>query len=84
MLTEKPAGSSLFPPPLGAGALLREAIGAGRAHDEGETQVDGRTLRRIRVEPLVRLSASRAVRTSPATWYVDPETFYPVQAEGPN
>ena len=29
---------------------LREAISTGRAHDEGEMQLDGRTVRRIRVE----------------------------------
>jgi hypothetical protein len=38
---------------------LREAISAGRAHDEGKTQLDGRTVERIRVDPPVRLSRSQ-------------------------
>ena len=46
-------------------------------HDEGKTQLDGRTVERIRID------------TAPSSWrqlsawaghlYVDPETFYPVE-----
>jgi len=60
--------SALFPgDPVKA---LREAISAGRAHDEGETQLAGRTVRRIRVDP-ERLYT-----------YVDPDSFYPVAEHG--
>ncbi len=60
--------SALFPSdPVKA---LREAISAGRAHDEGETQLAGRTVRRIRVDP-ERLYT-----------YVDPDSFYPVAEQG--
>jgi hypothetical protein len=38
--------------PVDPVANLREAIGAGRAHDEGTTGLDGRTVRRIRTDPL--------------------------------
>lgn len=76
-------GAGGIPGPLWAPALLREAIGAGHAHDEGETQVDGRTLRRIRVEPPYACPLPSCSR-EPSYVYVDPETFFPVQAEGPN
>jgi hypothetical protein len=69
---------------------LREAIEAGTAHDEGTTQLDGRTVQRIRIGPQsdcpeppdppdpVAPPCSR----EPGYWYVDPETFYPVRTEG--
>ena len=56
---------------------LREAISAGTAHDEGEAQLDGRTVRRIRIDPP---PGSR----EPSYAYVDPETFYPVQLDSPH
>jgi hypothetical protein len=52
---------------------LRDAISAGRAHLEGKTQLDGRTVERIRIEPVRRCA------TCPLTSghvYVDPETFH--------
>ena len=52
---------------------LRDAISAGRAHLEGKTQLDGRTVERIRIEPV------RQCATCPLTSgyvYVDPETFH--------
>lgn len=61
---------------------LREAISAGRAHDDGKTQLDGRTVKRIRIDPpsdCPDLSCPR----EPTYWYVDPETFYPVESDGP-
>ena len=44
---------------------LRDALSAGTAVDEGQTQLDGRTVRRI--------------RNGDETWYVDPQTFYPIE-----
>jgi hypothetical protein len=60
---------------------LREAISSGRAHAEGTTQLDGRTVERIRFDPPASCPVSDCTRESYA--YVDPETFYPVQLEGP-
>jgi hypothetical protein len=49
---------------------LRDQIAAGTAHDEGETQLHGRTVERIRLD------------TTPVSYvWVDPETFYPVENE---
>ena len=49
---------------------VREALDRGFAHDEGETQLDGRTVRRIRIdEP----------RREPIYVYFDPATHYPVE-----
>jgi hypothetical protein len=48
------------------------AIDQGRAHDEGDTQLDGRTVRRIRIES-----------PFPTYFYVDPETFMPVEIRAP-
>jgi hypothetical protein len=56
-------------------AELREAIKAGRAYDEGRTQLGGRTVQRIRWEcPRDEPCASR-----PSYTYVDPEAHFPVQ-----
>jgi hypothetical protein len=55
-------------------ALLRQALSDGRAHDEGQVELDGRIVERIRVDlvPGLRLY-----------FYVDRETFIPVQVEEP-
>jgi hypothetical protein len=71
-----------MPAALWAPTLLREAIASGNAHDEGETQLDGRTVRRIRVEPSPACPLPVCPK-EPSYVYVDPKTFYPVQAEGP-
>ena len=65
-------------------ADLRAAIDAGRAHDEGTTELDGRTVRRIRLDPPASCPEfpPRCSRR-PSYVYVDPETFYPVGEEGP-
>jgi hypothetical protein len=55
---------------------VREAISAGTAHDEGKTQLDGRTVERIRIDPP---SDCAHCSREPAYAYVDPETFYPVR-----
>jgi hypothetical protein len=58
--------------------MLREAIGSGSAHDEGTTELDGRTVRRIRFAV-----PCAPPDCPPQPWYayVDPETFFPVQIE---
>jgi hypothetical protein len=58
---------------------LREAISAGRAHDEGTTQLDGRTVERIRFADPPSDCRGRPCSRKPRYAYVDPETFYPVQ-----
>lgn len=89
-----PSGSLRFVPPdtltyLGPGrggagwdevSNLREALAAGRAHQDGQTELDGRIVERIRIDCLNPRGCSRP----PDYWYVDPETFLPVQFEWPN
>ncbi len=53
---------------------VREALDQGFAHDEGETQLDGRTVRRIRIDA--------PPRGEPTYVYVDPATHYPVEIRG--
>jgi hypothetical protein len=72
--------------PLGTGGRppdpvteLRKAISAGRAHLEGSTQVDGRTLERIRIDFPSECFDRDAGCASYA--YVDPETFNLVRTE---
>ena len=62
--------------------MLRDAISAGTAHDEGKTQLDGRTVERIRVDP-PSPSACPSCPQEPQYDYVDPETYYPVKVDGP-
>ena len=72
--------------PLGAGGNppdpateLRKAIDAGRAHLEGRTQLDGRTVERIRIDSPTACFDPDAGCASYA--YVDPETFNLVRTE---
>jgi hypothetical protein len=44
---------------------LRHALSAGTAVDEGQTQLDGRAVERIRI--------------GNQSWYLDPQTFYPIE-----
>jgi hypothetical protein len=53
-------------------AGLREALTDGSAYDEGEVELDGKVVQRIRVDV-----------PGPRYYYVDRETFVPVQVEGP-
>lgn len=62
---------------------LRDAIADGRAHHEGETQLDGRTVARIRLEPPPDCPVPGCERDSSYA-YVDPETFAPVRVESPH
>jgi len=52
---------------------VREALERGFAHDEGETQLDGRAVRRIRIG---------GPGGQPSYLYVDPTTFSPVEIRG--
>ena len=72
--------------PLGTGGRppdpvteLRQAISAGRAHLEGSTQLDGRTVERIRIDSPSDCFDRDAGCASYA--YVDPETFNLVRTE---
>lgn len=72
--------------PLGTGGRppdpvteLRKAISAGRAHLEGSTQLDGRTVERIRIDFPSECFDRDAGCASYA--YVDPETFNLVRTE---
>ena len=70
-----------FSHPVDPVADLRESISAGTAHAEGRTEVDGRTVERIRIDP-ESTCAFPACPREPFYWYVDPKTFHPVAAEG--
>jgi hypothetical protein len=62
---------------------LREAISDGDAHHEGKTELDGRTVERIRVAGPPDCPVPGCER-DPWYVYVDPETFYPVRTESPH
>jgi hypothetical protein len=68
--------------PLDPAAALREWISAGRAHDEGKTQLDGRTVERIRIDPPSACPPLANCPGEPEYVYVDPESFYPVEIVG--
>ena len=76
-LSVSPLQFVLPPDPV---TMLREAISAGNAYHVGKTQLDGRTVERIRIDSP---SACALPSCPPADVYVDPETFHPVQVEGP-
>jgi hypothetical protein len=59
-------------------AMIREAIATGRAHDEGTTEIDGRVVRRFRLD---KLDCPATPCPGPDYAYIDPETFLPVQLE---
>jgi hypothetical protein len=67
--------------PLDPVSDLRAAISAGRAHDEGKTQVDGRTVERVRIDPSPACARLANCPRQPLYLYVDPVTFYPVATE---
>ena len=64
---------------LDPAAELREAISAGRAHDEGRVQLDGRTVERIRIDPPSACARLANCPLEPVYVYVDPETFQAVE-----
>jgi hypothetical protein len=68
--------------PLNPAAELREAIRTGRAHDQGKTKLDRRTVERIRIDPPSNCPRFASCPRDPLYVYVDPATFYPVQFVG--
>jgi hypothetical protein len=69
------------PAPLDIVASLREALAAGHAHHDGETQLDGRTVERIRWDAPADCPIS-VCNGRPSFAYVDPETLYPIRIDG--
>jgi hypothetical protein len=70
--------------PLDPVGDLRAWIAAGTAHDEGKVQLDGRTVQRIRIDPPTgNCSPLPTCPDEPLYWYVDPETYFPVETRGP-
>jgi hypothetical protein len=54
------------------------------AHDEGKTQLNGRTVERIRMDAPTCPSGFPNCPREPAYAHVDPETFHPVQIDSPH
>ncbi len=79
-LTSSRVGLGLPPDPV---AWLRDAISAGTAHDEGKTQLNGRTVERLRIDPIACTVDVPSCSSEPGYAYVDPVTFYPVEFSGP-
>jgi hypothetical protein len=69
----------IFDRPPDPAAALRAAIREDRAYDEGPTELDGRTVERIRFEPACPVSPCAGTGYA----YVDPETFFPIREEWP-
>jgi hypothetical protein len=71
-------------------AMLREAIRSGNVHHEGNTELNGRTVERLRIDgPIISedgvFSSSACAFPSCAFGdaFVDPDTFYPVEMHAP-
>ena len=60
--------------------VFRDALDRGVAHDEGETNVDGRTVRRIRLDPC---PLDTDCTLEPTYVYLDPDSFSPVEIRAP-
>jgi hypothetical protein len=74
-------GQGRFGFPVDPVTELRQSIDAGTAHDDGKTQLNGRTVERIRIDPDTACASPGCPR-DPFYWYVDPKTFRPVGMEG--
>jgi hypothetical protein len=61
--------------------VFREALARGAAHDEGETEIDGHTVRRIRIDTCPTTDCPREGEAGYV--YLDPHTFYPVEIRSP-
>jgi hypothetical protein len=70
----------LFNMPPDPVRVFREAFDRGAAHDEGETKLDGHTVRRIRLDPC---PPDADCAREAAYVYLDPDSFYPVEMRGP-
>jgi hypothetical protein len=82
-LSVSPLQFVLPPDPV---TMLREAIRAGKAHHVGKTQLNGRTVERIDLDPLplggfddVMASVCAFPSCAFGHVYVDPETFHPIE-----
>jgi hypothetical protein len=69
-------------------AALRQAIADGTAHHDGRTELDGRTVERIRMAPAPCPDTFRSLKPpcpppEPSFAYMDPETFRPVRIDFP-
>jgi hypothetical protein len=72
-----------FGHPADQASDLVAAIAAGRAHDEGETQLDGRTVHRIRMDPDPQAECPyTSCPSEPVYAFVDADTFVPVETQG--
>jgi hypothetical protein len=80
--TLMPYPPQFLPLPIDPAAWLRERISSGSAHYDGETELDGRAVGRIR--DYVQDCPLPGCERDPVYVYVDPETFYPVQIESPH
>lgn len=87
MLRVSPLQFVLPPDPV---TMLREAISAGYARHEGKTQLNGRMVERIDIDPVpldgfdeVMASACAFPSCAFGRVYVDPETFHPVEMHAP-
>jgi hypothetical protein len=58
--------------------MLRDALSAGEAVDEGKALLDGRTVERIRLG-----GRCATCPNMPTYAYVDPQTFDPIETDGP-
>jgi hypothetical protein len=77
-LSTSPVTPGFLPDPVQG---LRDGIADGLAHDEGTTQLGGRTVERIRLDPPA-CDADEVCRP-PTYAYVDPKTFYPLEIHQP-
>ena len=64
--------------------MIREALATGRAHHEGKTELDGRVVERIRIDPESECHPPLPCPSRPSYAYLDPETYLPVQVESPS
>jgi hypothetical protein len=72
--------SMLFQLPPDPAEEFRQLLGS--ASDEGDVTIDGRTLRRILLDPCPPNAPPGCAR-EPAYVYLDPETYYPVEFRAP-
>ena len=66
-------------PALDPVAAVRRAIRDGRAHDQGRTKLNGRTVERIRLDPCPPMG--KCMNEAGGYAYVDPDTYYPVEID---
>jgi hypothetical protein len=82
--TLRPSGPIRLGTPPDPVRQLRDSIREGQAHDEGKSQLGGRVVERIRMDPTPCPSGFPDCPRDPTYAYVDPDTFHPVQIESPH